>query len=133
MKISKTRDQHIYDELFRLSADALGYRTYSSMPPEGTTYPFVKIGEIVAYPYPVKGYHLGTLSAQIEVWAHGDNRIDASTMAGRLEQACKQIGELDGAYYSYNTTGSSSRILPDNSTTQRLWRAIITAEFLILK
>lgn len=128
----KSRDQHIYDELFRRST-ALGYDTYPSMPPEDVALPFVKIGEVTENPEPTKSHRLGTLNVTIDVWAHGDRRIDASTMLTMLEIECQKISELDGARYSYNDSRSSKRVLPDNSSTHQLWRGMLSAEFLILR
>ena len=93
----KSPDQSLYDALFKASID-LGYHTYTHSPEAGTSYPFVRIGDVQLVPIPTKSFLLGHLYASADVWGDGKSRKTVSDMAHALMKAFAALDVLADGY-----------------------------------
>lgn len=124
----KTRDQSIFDEMFKRSL-ALKYKTYDYKPMNEVGYPFVEFETTETNFNPNKSNILGTVFLKINVWGLQKKRKEVSEMAtALLEEACN-LKQSDGYKWALNTQSSQIRMLEDTSTNTPLKRAVIELEF----
>lgn len=125
--MKKQPDQELHDELFRRS-QALGYSTYTHLPPDKTPYPFVSMGDVQLLPRPTKSHMIGRVAVTVHVWGTIKSRKTVSDMIGRLMESFSQIKSLNGRQW-FMDLSSSSQIIKDNSTVDVLYHGIINLEF----
>lgn len=127
----KTRDQSIFDELFKRSL-SLNYRTYDVRPLKEVSYPFVDFDDTELNFEANKTNVKGTVFIRINVWGLETKRKQTSEMANKLFDEALNIKQSDGYFWALNTNASQIRWQTDTSTNTRLKRAIVDLEFSIL-
>ncbi|SHK31520.1 DUF3168 domain-containing protein [Hespellia stercorisuis] len=120
--------QELFTKLL-LDIKALGYDVYDgSLPPEGTPYPFVYLGDSQQADDANKSAVFGNVYQTIHVW-HNNPR-QRGTMSGILlaiKQACRQIGHTTN--FAWSVRNINQRIVPDNTTKTSLLHGILEVEF----
>lgn len=96
------------------------------LPPEGTAYPFIYIGENMLINTPVKNGTRGEIEQTVHVYGNDPRkRGTISTILAAVRNACGQTADSLGIICS----SVSQQILPDNTTNEPLLHGIITASF----
>lgn len=119
-------------ELFtkiKLSLESLGYSVYDGgLPPDGTPYPFVYLGDVQQIDDSNKSAVFGNVYMTIHVWSNSPkNRGTVSEMLLNIKNACREIDHTD--HFSWHVRNVNQRIIPDNTTKKPLLHGIIEAEF----
>ena len=119
-------------ELFtfiRVRIEAMGYDVYDGfLPPEGTPYPFVYLGETAQTDEANKSKINGRVSAVMHVWS------DTPRKRGTLSQILLDIkrmcySDIKTPNHAFSARSVEERILPDTTTKTPLLHGIITAQF----
>ena len=119
-------------ELFaalKLNIEALGYDVYDSgLPPEGTPYPFVYLGDSQQTDRPLKNATVGSVSQKIHVW-HSDpkKRGTVSEMLMNIKGVCRKLDKT--ANYTWAVSSAIQQIIPDNTTTTPLLHGVLDITF----
>lgn len=119
-------------ELFtalKLNIEALGYDVYDSgLPPEGTPYPFVYLGDSQQTDRPLKNATVGSVSQKIHVW-HSDpkKRGTVSEMLMNIKVVCRKLDKT--ANYMWAVSSAIQQIIPDNTTTTPLLHGVLDITF----
>lgn len=98
-----------------------------ALPPEGTPYPFIYLGETTEDARTVKKHRKGNpadITQTIHVW-HNNTR-----QRGRLSGITDTIEDVCYSLASAECVGYGSRILPDKTTAEPLLHAVITVDFI---
>lgn len=119
-------------ELFialKLAFESLGYSVYDGfLPPEGTQYPFVYLGDFQQIDNANKSAVFGNVIATIHVWSNTPkNRGTVSNMLLNIKTACRKIDHTRN--FAWSVRDVNQRILPDNTTKTPLLHGVIEAEF----
>ena len=120
--------QELFTELKIMIAE-LGYDVYDGfLPPEGTPYPFVYLGDSNASDEPNKSAIFGIVTQTIHVW-HDDpmERGTVSAMLLKLKSAARRLEHTKN--FGWNVTGMNQRIIPDNTTGRPLLHGVIDLRF----
>jgi hypothetical protein len=98
------------------------------LPPEGTPYPFVYLGEFQQDDTTTKRGMYGNVYATIHIW-HNDTkrRGTLSRMMLDVKMECCKVERTANCSFSIATL--NSRIIPDNTTKTPLLHAVIEAGF----
>lgn len=106
---------------------AKGYAVYDGMmPPEGTPYPFIYLGDSQTVDENRKQAVQGTVYQTIHIWH--DNvrqRGTLSAMVLGVKTVCRQLENKSG----WLLDECSCQILPDDTTNNRLMHAVIEVGF----
>ena len=119
-------------ELFtrvKLDLEALGYAVYDGfLPPDGTPYPFVYLGDCQQIDDANKNAVFGNVYQTVHVWSDTPrNRGTVSNMMLEIKTACRKIDHT--ASFAWSLRNVTQRIIPDNTTKSPLLHGIIEAEF----
>lgn len=125
----KSRDQAVYDAMWKLSATILGYDTYDQLPDDNTDYPFVDFGDTEVNPVPNKTDIKGTIHITLNVWGLYDDRSRVSNMASNLFNEAVKLNEAYGYAVALNIQNSNIRAMRDTSTNTKLRRFIVELDF----
>lgn len=119
-------------ELFialKLGIEALGYTVYDGeLPPDGTPYPFVYLGEFSQQDTELKTAVIGSVLPTIHVWSNTPrNRGTVSQMLLNIKRVCRGIAHTNN--FSWCVRNVTQRMLPDNTTKTPLLHGYLEVEF----
>jgi hypothetical protein len=115
---------------FKLALEAKGYAVYDGfLPPEGTAYPFVYIGDFRQSDKEHKTDLTGSVFPTIHVW-HNDpgQRGTVSQMLLDIKTTARLLQKT--GRYSWGVRGITQNIFPDTTTRTPLLHGVFEAEFL---
>ncbi|MDD3338433.1 MAG: DUF3168 domain-containing protein [Lachnospiraceae bacterium] len=120
--------QELFTKLL-LDIKALGYDVYDGgLPPDGTPYPFIYLGDSQQTDDANKSAVFGNVYQTIHVWHNGPKqRGKVSSMLLEIKQVCRRIEHT--ANFAWNVRNLNQRIIPDTTTKEPLLHGIIEAEF----
>ncbi|MCW1767080.1 DUF3168 domain-containing protein [Streptococcus agalactiae] len=124
----KQPDQQLFDEIFKRLTD-IGLTVYDFLPPLGTKYPFVVMGDTHIMPRATKTQLIGKCSTTINVWGDGTNRKVVSDMIAQIMLEVSKISQIDGNKWAMVMNESDTQILKDNSTNENLYHGILNIYF----
>lgn len=120
-------------ELFtriKLDLEALGYNGMvydGGLPPEGTPYPFIYLGDFQQIDSANKSAVFGTVYPTIHVWINDpDKRGTLSKILLDIKTTCRKIYQTEN--FTWLVSGMNQTIKPDNTTKHPLLHGIIEAE-----
>jgi hypothetical protein len=120
--------QELFSKL-KKEIESLGYDVYDGfLPPDGTPYPFVYLGDCQQTDDANKSAVFGNVYQTIHVWSNTPlNRGTVSQMLLAIKNVCRGISHTDNfAWYVRNV---NQRIIPDNTTKTPLLHGVIEVEF----
>lgn len=120
--------QEIFTRIKR-DLERFGYDVYDGiLPPEGTPYPFVYLGDTTSDDRPTKTQINGVVYQTIHVWSNTPkNRGTVSEMLSEIKRLCRIISETHN--FSWSVRNVSQRIIPDNTTGTPLLHGVLEIEF----
>lgn len=120
--------QELFTKL-KTELEALGYDVYDGfLPPEGTPYPFIYLGDCQQTDDANKTAVFGNVYQTIHAWSNTPmNRGTVSQMLLSIKSVCRSIAHTDN--FAWFVRNINQRILPDNTTKTPLLHGIIEAEF----
>lgn len=97
------------------------------LPPEGTPYPFVYLGDAYQVDAANKSAIFGTVSLTVHVWHNTpEARGTVSSLMLKIKEAVMQ---LNGGHYAWDYRNGQTRILIDNTTKQPLLHGVVELRF----
>lgn len=120
--------QELFTQL-KLAIEALGYSVFDGvLPPEGTPYPFVYLGDFRQNDQELKDAVHGFVLPVIHVW-HNDphKRGTVSAMVLNIKTACRKLQKTEN--FAWFVQSMSARIIPDTTTAQPLLHGVIEPTF----
>jgi hypothetical protein len=120
--------QELFTQL-KLDIEALAYDVYDGfLPPDGTPYPFIYLGESQLIDDENKTAVFGTVYQTVHVWHNTPmERGTVSLMLLAIKQAARSISRTDN--FTWQVRGLTQRILEDNTTRQPLLHGVVDIEF----
>lgn len=106
-----------------------GFDVYDGMlPPAGTEYPFVYIGDSQLIDDANKTAVFGTVTQTIHVWINDPRkRGTLSVMLLGIKNFCRGLGNTTN--FGWHVTDLNQQILPDNTTDEPLLHGILDVTF----
>ena len=118
-------EQELYDRLYIISQNELGYDTYDQLPRLDATYPFVELAETQNVSNDIKNSRQGQVTQTINFWGSEDMRYQLAKM---MEKFLFDRVRTDS--YVYVLDHVEKRILPDSSVPNtRLFHGVLTLVF----
>ncbi|MGM9624283.1 MAG: DUF3168 domain-containing protein [Eubacteriales bacterium] len=119
-------------ELFtraKIDMEAAGFAVYDGfLPPDGTPYPFVYLGDCQQVDDANKSAVFGNVYLTIHVWSNTPkNRGTVSQMLLDIKSICRKIEHT--ANYSWTLRNVNQRILSDSTTKTPLLHGVLEVEF----
>lgn len=107
-----------------------GYTVYDGvMPPEGTPYPFVYLGDFQQIDDANKTAVFGSVFATIHVWHNTPRkRGTVSQILLEVKTVCRKIEHTDN--FNWFVKNVNQRMIPDNSTKTPLLHGYVDVEFM---
>lgn len=107
-----------------------GYDVYDgTLPPEGTPYPFIYLGNTQQSDQMLKAGIIGSVSQMIHIYHNNvRQRGSVSGICTVVKAVCRSIMKTEN--FSWHCTNIDQQILPDNTTREPLMHGIITADFI---
>lgn len=120
--------QELFAELL-LKIKELGYDVYDGfLPPKGTPYPFVYLGDSQQTDTANKTAVFGRVYQTIHVWSDNPKRRgDVSKILLDIKQMCRKIEHTRN--FAWMLQNAGQRIRPDNTTKQSLLHGILEVEY----
>lgn len=120
--------QELFTELL-LKIKELGYDVYDGeLPPDGTPYPFVYLGDSQQTDTANKTAVFGQVFQTIHVWHNNPkNRGTVSNILLAVKGVCRKIRNTDN--FLWCPKNMNQRILPDGTAKTPLLHGILEAEF----
>lgn len=120
--------QELFTELLLQIKDR-GYDVYDgALPPAGTPYPFVYLGDFRQSDTTTKSAVIGTVYPTIHVWSNNPrNRGTVSTMLLNIKTICRRIEHT--ANFAWMLKNADQNILPDNTTKTPHLHGVLELEF----
>lgn len=120
-------EQELFTAL-KLAIEAKGYSVYDGvLPPEGTPYPFVYLGDFRQTDNEHKSDRTGIVYPMIHVWHNNPKqRGTVSKMMYDIKTVCRKINHTHN--YAWMFRNVSGRILTDNTTKAPLLHGVVEAE-----
>ena len=120
--------QEFFTELL-LRIKGLGYDVYDGfLPPEGTSYPFVYLGDSQQIDSANKSAVFGSVYQTIHIWSNTPkNRGTVSAMLLTIKQTCRKIDHTTN--FAWDLRNADQRIITDNTTKEPLLHGTLEAEF----
>lgn len=120
-------EQELYSALIvRLNEKYKGSVFDGDMPPEGTAYPFIYVGESQSLSDSlVKGMIFGQTSISVHVWHDAiRKRGDLSTIMFNIKRIARSITQTSG--HGWCLSGIDEQILTDLSTNEPLLHGVLS-------
>lgn len=118
-------EQELYDRLYIISQNELGYDTYDQLPRLDATYPFVELAETQNVSNDIKNSRQGQVTQTVNFWGSEDMRYQLAKM---MEKFLFDRVRTDS--YVYVLDHVEKRILPDSSVPNtRLFHGVLTLVF----
>lgn len=118
-------EQELYDRLYIISQNELGYDTYDQLPRLDATYPFVELAETQNVSNDIKNSRQGQVTQTVNFWGSEDMRYQLVKM---MEKFLFDRVRTDS--YVYVLDHVEKRILPDSSVPNtRLFHGVLTLVF----
>ena len=116
--------QEIFTRIKR-DLERFGYDVYDGiLPPEGTPYPFVYLGDSQSDDRSTKTQINGVVYQTIHVWSNTPkNRGTVSEMLSEIKRLCRIISETHN--FSWSVRNVLQRIIPDNTTGTPLLHGVL--------
>lgn len=124
--MSKSPEQEIFDAIFSTCLN-LGYRTYDYLPPNGTQYPFVYIGEVFQQDRHTKSGLFGDIQVTVHIYNDRKKRKETTTMRDTIKNELYKLKRAGNINVMLKR--GTGQILIDNSTSQPLLHGILELEF----
>ena len=120
--------QELFTQI-KLGTEAIGYTVYDGfLPPEGTPYPFVYLGDFRQSENANKSAVFGTVYATIHVWSNTPkNRGTVSKMMLDIKAVCRRIEHTTN--FGWMLLNVNQQIITDTTTKSPLLHGVIEAEF----
>ena len=122
------QQQELFSKLLT-EIKSLGYDVYDGyLPPDGTPYPFVYLGDFRQSDRANKTAVFGTVYGTIHVWSNTPkNRGTVSKMILEIKKICRKTEHTEN--FSWYVRNMEQRIIPDTTTKQPLLHGVIEPEF----
>lgn len=120
--------QELFTKL-KTDLETLGYSVYDGfLPPDGTPYPFVYLGDSNQSDGQTKTQVIGTVNQTIHVWSNNPkNRGTLSQMLAAIKHTCRSVERTQN--FAWAVGDITQRIVPDDTTKTPLLHGLIEAEF----
>lgn len=109
--------------------EAIKYAVYDGyMPPEGTPYPFVYLGDMQQTDDANKSAVFGNVYFTIHVWSNTPkNRGSVSKMLLDIKEVCRKIEHTE--HFSWMLRNVNQRIIADTTTKTPLLHGVLEVEY----
>ncbi len=124
--MSKSPEQEIFDAIYSTCLN-LGYRTYDYLPPNGTQYPFVYIGEVFQQDRHTKSGLFGDIQVTVHIFNDRKKRKETTTMRDTIKNELYKLKRAGNINVMLKR--GTGQILIDNSTSEPLLHGILELEF----
>ena len=120
--------QELFTRLL-LDLKSKGYDVYDDvMPPDGTPYPFIYLGDCNQTDDANKTAVFGNVHQTIHVWSNNPkNRGTVSKILLEIKNVCRLLEHTEN--FNWDLRNAMQRILPDNTTKTPLLHGILEVEF----
>lgn len=120
--------QEIFTEL-KTRLEKLGYSVYDSvLPPDGTPYPFIYLGENQQIDTENKSAVFGSVFQTIHVWHDSPKkRGTVSNMLSTVKMICRTVEHTPN--FSWFVKNTNQMILTDTTTKTPLLHGVLKVEF----
>lgn len=120
--------QEIFSRL-KINLEAKGYSVYDGfLPPEGTAYPFIYLGDCQQTDDENKTAIFGSVFQTIHVWSDNPRkRGTVSQMLLAIKQTCREIVHTDN--FAWSVRNVSQQIIPDMTTPIPLLHGVLDVEW----
>ena len=121
--------QELFSRL-KVDLEAKGFAVYDgALPPDGTPYPFVYLGDMQQNDSALKNATTGIVYPMIHVWHNNPRqRGTVSAMLLDIKAVCWSIKHTP--HFAWNIRTANQRILTDNTTKAPLLHGVLEPEFL---
>lgn len=118
-------EQELYDCLYIISQNELGYDTYDQLPRLDANYPFVELAETQNISNDIKNSRQGQVTQTANFWGSEDMRYQLVEMMSKF-----LFDRVRTDNYVYVLDHVEKRILPDSSVPNtRLFHGVLTLVF----